>query len=124
MKMESKEETNPPIQPRYVWDIDKTHPEMHTDLEDMLASVMDPELGLTIIELGLVRNIWIADGKGHVKMILTTPFCPFGPSLLEAARVKAEKVLGVPTEVEFSTEFWDPTMMDADSQNSDWGLLP
>ena len=122
--MEKTEETNQSAQPRYVWDIDKTNPEMHSDLEDMLAGVMDPELGLTIIELGLVRNVWISEGKGHVKMILTTPFCPYGPCLLEDARVKAEKVLGVPTEIEFSTEFWDPTMMDVDSQSSDWGLLP
>ncbi len=122
--MEKIDKNNQTAQPRYVWDIDKTHPEMHTDLEDMLAGVSDPELGLTIIELGLVRNIWISEGKGHIKMILTTPFCPYGPALLEEARVKAEKVLKVPTEVEFSPEIWDPTMMDTDSQSSDWGLLP
>lgn len=122
MEMEEASKQSP--QPRYVWDIDKTHPQLHNDLEDMLAEVLDPELGMTIIELGLVRNIWIAEGKGHVKMILTTPFCPYGPSLLENARVQAEKVLGVPTEIEFSPELWDPTMMDADAQSSDWGLLP
>jgi len=52
-----KDETEKITPPRYLWDIDKTHPELHTDLEDMLAGVMDPELGLTIIELGLVRNV-------------------------------------------------------------------
>jgi metal-sulfur cluster biosynthetic enzyme len=54
-------------------------------------------------------------------MILTTPYCPYGPSLMESARKKVEKVLDIPTDITYGKESWDPTMME-DGLNDDWGL--
>jgi metal-sulfur cluster biosynthetic enzyme len=88
---------------------------------EALRTVVDPEIGLNIVQLGLVREIQISDDKLHVVMILTTPFCPYGPQLLEAARIKAQEALGVPTTIEVGMEMWDPSMAE-DGILSDWGL--
>jgi metal-sulfur cluster biosynthetic enzyme len=104
-----------------IWDVENTHPDLIDAIEDSLSQVMDPELGLNIIQLGLIRNIKVEDNKALVTMILTTPYCPYGPSLMESARIKVEKVLDIPTEVIYGKETWDPTMME-DGLNDDWGL--
>jgi metal-sulfur cluster biosynthetic enzyme len=104
-----------------VWDIENTHPEKVLALEDSLSEIMDPELGLNILQLGLVRNIEIKDDHALVTMILTTPFCPYGPSLMESARKNVERVLGQPTKINYGKETWDPTLME-DGLADDWGL--
>ena len=49
---------------------------------DVLKQVDDPELGVNIVDLGLIYEIHIRDEKNvQVIMTLTTPFCPVGPSI-------------------------------------------
>ncbi|MEL7646099.1 MAG: iron-sulfur cluster assembly protein [Anaerolineaceae bacterium] len=115
-----EENTNPAP----LWDIDKTHPQFHNDLIENLAGITDPELGYSILELGLVRNISIENESAHVVMILTTPFCPYGPHMLESTRAKVEQILGLRTELEYGQETWTPEMMEKDLMDDDWGLLP
>jgi len=103
------------------WDIEETHPDLVPALEDNLSEVMDPELGMNVLQLGLVRNIKIADEKATLTMILTTPYCPYGPSIMESARKKVEKAVNLPTNVIYGKETWDPTMME-EGLNDDWGL--
>ncbi|MBP6298250.1 MAG: DUF59 domain-containing protein, partial [Anaerolineae bacterium] len=55
-------------------------------LREALRVVVDPEIGMNIIELGLIRDIDIQPDRGHVTMIMTTPFCPYAPQLLEKTR--------------------------------------
>jgi metal-sulfur cluster biosynthetic enzyme len=104
-----------------VWDVEDTHPELVPALEDGLSTIMDPELGLNIIQLGLIRNIAIKNDHAVVTMILTTPFCPYGPSMMESTRKKAETILDMPTKINYGKETWDPTMME-EGLGDDWGL--
>jgi metal-sulfur cluster biosynthetic enzyme len=90
-------------------------------LEESLSKVIDPELGLNIIQLGLVRNIEMKEDHAVLTMILTTPFCPYGPSIMESARKKAEEVLEMTTKINYGRETWDPTMME-EGLGDDWGL--
>jgi metal-sulfur cluster biosynthetic enzyme len=92
------------------------------EVREALRDVVDPELGLNIIELGLIREVEIKEDSAHVVMILTTPFCPYGPALLEQAREVAEATLQVPTTVEMGREMWDPGMME-EGAGGDWGLF-
>jgi len=73
---------------RPVWDAETEHPELCDQLRKVLSDVIDPELGLNVVQLGLIRNLKIEKDRAIIKMILTTPFCPYGPSMLESTREK------------------------------------
>lgn len=83
---------------------------------------MDPEIGLNVIELGLVRDVVVAEQSAHLTMIMTTPFCPYAPALLEMSRQKAEEALKRPTTVEMAMEMWEPSMME-EGAGAEWGLF-
>lgn len=91
-------------------------------LYEALRVVVDPEIGMNIIELGLVRSVEIEEEKGHVVMIMTTPFCPYAPQLLEQTRRAAQEYLERPTTIEMGLEMWSPEMME-DGAADDWGLF-
>ena len=107
---------------RPVWDAETTHPETCDQLRKGLSQVLDPELGLNIIQLGLIRNVKITDDLTTIKMILTTPFCPYGPSMLESARQKAEQILERPVGIDFGMDAWDFSMME-EGLGMDWGMF-
>ena len=90
-------------------------------MEEGLSEIIDPEMGLNIVQIGLVRNVSLEDDHAVVTMILTTPFCPYGPTIMESTRIKAEEILKIPTKITYGTETWDPTMME-DGISDDWGL--
>lgn len=113
---------NSELNNRPVWSIDETHPFLRPVIEEMLSGVSDPELGYSILELGLVRDIKIEDSIAKMLMILTTPFCPYGPSMLESAREELEKAVALPTTVELGSQIWDPSMMEKGLMDTDWGL--
>ena len=110
------------IQNKPVWDIESTNPELLEPLTEELKKVMDPEIGLNVLELGLVRNVAIISGEAKLVMIMTTPFCPYGPLLLETTRQQAEIGLKIPTSITLSYEPWDPSMMDENAR-SEWGFF-
>ena len=105
-----------------VWEIESTNPDLVEPLITALQKVMDPEIGLNILELGLVRNVAIINGEAKMLMIMTTPFCPYAPALLETTKQQAEIGLNLPTTVTLSFEPWDPSMMD-ESVRSEWGFF-
>jgi len=110
------------IQNNPVWEIESTHPELVEPLINELKKVMDPEIGLNILELGLVRNVLVINGEAKINMIMTTPFCPYGQALLETAREKAEVGLKLPTSITLGYEPWDPSMMDENAR-MEWGFF-
>lgn len=80
-----------------------------------LRGVKDPELGLNIVDIGLVYDVTVSEaGDAHVKMTLTSPGCPSGPEILEDARVVVQQVEGVNSaEIELVWEpYWTPDRMD------------
>jgi metal-sulfur cluster biosynthetic enzyme len=86
---------------------------MATDLEirAALEEVVDPEINLNIIELGLVREIDQSVEPSKVQMLLTTPFCPYAPQIMSQVKAVVERVTGKPAEVEILAEQWTPEMM-------------
>ncbi len=103
------------------WTIHNTHPELVEPAREKLAEVVDPEIGMNIIQLGLVRDITIEENTARLKMILTTPFCPYGPAMVDMTRQKAQEGLKMPVTVEMGMEVWDFSMME-DPSALDWGL--
>ena len=90
-------------------------------LRNALREVEDPELGMDIVELGLVRQINIQPDVTEIKMIMTTPFCPYGPALLEQTRRTAEAHLQTPVKITLGMEMWEPSMMEG-GPPPEWGL--
>ncbi|WP_054521068.1 metal-sulfur cluster assembly factor [Thermanaerothrix daxensis] len=113
-----------PSQPgtnRPAWDAEATHPEACNKLREALREIIDPEIGLNVIQLGLIRNVRIEPDQVMIRMILTTPFCPYGPALIEMTRQKAEQALGIPAFIELGMEMWDFSMME-EGIDLGWGL--
>ena len=91
-------------------------------IKNALRTVYDPELGLNVVELGLIRKIEVQPDLTEITMLLTTPFCPYGPTLVEQARRAVEKVTEKPARVTLAMEMWDPSMMEGGSPK-EWGLF-
>ncbi len=62
----------------------------HEELMFALRRVIDPELGINIVDLGLVYEAVVVDGCAKIRMTMTTPACPMGPYLTE----EVERALG------------------------------
>ena len=80
-----------------------------------LRAVKDPELGLNIIDIGLVYDVTVSDaGQAHVTMTLTSPGCPAGAEIMEDVRQTIADLEGVTgVEVELVWEpYWTPERMD------------
>ena len=103
------------------WTIHTTHPDKVKDAREKLSEVVDPEIGMNIIQLGLVRDISIENDIARVKMILTTPFCPYGPAMVEMTKAKATEGLHMPVTIEMGMDMWDFSMME-DPSALDWGM--
>jgi len=103
------------------WAIHDTHPEMVQTVREKLSEVVDPEIGMNIIQLGLVREVSYENEIARLKMILTTPFCPYAPAMIEMTRQKAVEAFGKPVTVEMGMEMWDFSMME-DPSALDWGM--
>ena len=71
-----------------------------------LKPVMDPEIGLSIVDLGLIYDVHLDGDRVNVRMTLTTPACPYGPELIDAVRQAVKRLEGVKT-VDIDV-VWDP----------------
>lgn len=82
-----------------------------------LKVVQDPEIGLGLVDLGLIYDVNVRDnGAVDVRMTLTTPACPYGEMLVTQAHDAVEAVEGV-TEAKIDlvwTPTWDPKTMASD----------
>jgi metal-sulfur cluster biosynthetic enzyme len=80
-----------------------------------LRGVKDPELGLNIIDIGLVYDVTVSEaGEAHVTMTLTSPGCPAGAEIMDDVRTTLTDLEGITAvEVELVWEpYWTPERMD------------
>ena len=75
---------------------------------DALRSVVDPEIGMNVVELALIKQILLGQNETEIKMILTTPFCPYAGSMIAQVQEQAESVVEHPVKVTLLAERWDP----------------
>ena len=83
---------------------------------EALKQVEDPELGLNIVDLGLVYDIDVEGSNVNVRMTLTSPGCPVGPQILNGSKIVLEDLDGVEeVNVELVWEpFWSPDRINPD----------
>jgi metal-sulfur cluster biosynthetic enzyme len=75
---------------------------------DSLRSVVDPEIGMNVVELALIKQILLGPDSTEIKMILTTPFCPYAGSMIAQVKEQAESVVEHDVKVTLLAERWDP----------------
>lgn len=77
-----------------------------------LREVIDPEIGVNLVDLGLIREVQIADDRIHVKMVLTIPGCPLARHLVTQVQGKVETVAeGRSVDVQLLDEPWEPASL-------------
>ena len=87
--------------------------QLRVDLKYALKNVIDPEMGIDIYELGLVREMDIIDEHNiEIKMIMTSVFCPMADEILANVKKEVSNVKGVESvNVELLMEPWDQSML-------------
>jgi metal-sulfur cluster biosynthetic enzyme len=88
------------------------------DVQEVLRDVIDPELGLDFVELGLIYDIAIDGGTVKITYSLTTPACPIGPQVSEQIEEFVSELDGV-ERVEPVMTFsppWTPERMSEDAK--------
>jgi metal-sulfur cluster biosynthetic enzyme len=88
------------------------------EVEEALTNVIDPELGLDFVELGLIYGIEVDDGDVMVTFTLTSPGCPIGPQVSEQIEEFVGELDGV-RSVESTMTFtppWTPDRMSEDAK--------
>jgi len=88
------------------------------EVEEALTNVIDPELGLDFVELGLVYDIEVDGGTVDITFTLTTPACPIGPQVSEQMKEFVGELDGVEAvnpHMVFSPP-WSPDRMSEDAK--------
>ena len=88
------------------------------DVQDALTNVIDPELGLDFVELGLIYDVEIEGADVFVTFTLTSPGCPIGPQVSEQIEEfvsELDDVARVYPKMVF-TPPWTPDLMSEDAK--------
>lgn len=88
-------------------------------LESLRRSVIDPEVGINIVDLGLVESLEVSPEGIVLGLIMTTPTCPQGESLLDQSRRAIEAVAAANQSVEavlLDSPFWTPQRMSEEAR--------
>jgi metal-sulfur cluster biosynthetic enzyme len=91
---------------------------MDTMIRERLKEVYDPELGVNIIDLGLVYDVEFQEGNVHIRMTLTTPGCPMHDTMVGGVE-RALKTLPTVQSVKVDVVWepvWSPERMSADAK--------
>jgi metal-sulfur cluster biosynthetic enzyme len=88
------------------------------DVQEVLRDVIDPELGLDFVELGLIYDIEIEGGNVKITYSLTTPACPIGPQVAEQIEEFVSELDGVEhvNPVMTFSPPWTPERMSEDAK--------
>ena len=88
------------------WDTQRRATELA--ILDALRAVVDPEIGMNVVELALIKQILLGENATEIKMILTTPFCPYAGAMIQQVKEQAESEVDHDVKVTLLAERWDP----------------
>ncbi|MFQ5856610.1 MAG: metal-sulfur cluster assembly factor [Anaerolineae bacterium] len=94
-------------------------------IREALRMVVDPELGIDVVTLGLIRDIvFHSEDDTEVQMIMTTPFCPYAGAIIQQVQqVAAHAVDGAARVTLLDEPMWEPSMMEGGDIFGEWGLI-
>lgn len=99
-------------------------PKLKQKIYEALKSVHDPELGISVVDLGLIYGVEVIDGSAFIKMTMTSPFCPVAGMITEGVKNSVESIEGVARcEIEITFDPpWTPEKM-SDEAKEQLGIL-
>jgi len=78
-------------------------------VREVLKNVLDPEIGISVIDLNMIKTVAITDKEINIEMVLTIPGCPMAAYMMESVKTEAEKVAeGRSVNVRKLDEKWIP----------------
>jgi metal-sulfur cluster biosynthetic enzyme len=95
------------------------------ELMEALKSVYDPEIGLSIVDLGLVYGVRVEQPKVIIDMTLTTPMCPLGPVIKSQAYSVLTSRFPQIEDVDMNVVWeprWDPRTMASEEAKAELGI--
>jgi len=97
------------------WEIQMSETDLAEAVREELRGVIDPELGINIVDLGLIYDVEVEDAHAKVTMTLTSPGCPAGGQIMMSAQHAAEAAEGIEkADVNLVWKpFWTPDRIDA-----------
>ncbi len=85
-------------------------------IREALRDVIDFEIGLDVVSMGMIRNVEEVDDKIKITMILTSPMCPMASFMLQQVHTRASEVTEKEVEVGLGRELWKPDMMEPEAK--------
>lgn len=83
-----------------------------------LRDVIDFEIGLDVVSMGMIRDIDVSDESISITMILTSPMCPMASMMMGQVRDRAAELTEKPVEVVMGRELWKPEMMEEEAREA------
>ena len=90
------------------------HLASHEDIMKLLESIIDPETGINIVDMGLIYEVAPSDEGIFIKMGMTSAACPMGDLILEDMNRALRTIYAMPSKIDIEVTFnppWDPSMM-------------
>jgi len=91
------------------------------EVRTALREVIDPEIGMNVVDLGLVYGVQIEDAHVRIQLTMTSPACPLGDMIADDAMAKVRAHTKEPVLVEVELVWdppWNPGMMSADARRA------
>lgn len=95
------------------------------DIREALRHVIDPEIGVNIVDLGLVYRVGVEGARARIAMTMTSPACPLADYLKDLVTSAIHERVSDIADVDIQLEWeppWDPRMMSDEARRQlDWG---
>ena len=95
------------------------------EIREAIRPVQDPELAISVVDLGLIYNIEVDGTTAKIDMTLTSPYCPLGPQMLQAVKNAVEAIPDIEAaDIRLVwTPVYDPHTMASEDAKIELGLI-
>jgi len=83
-----------------------------------LRDVIDFEIGLDVVAMGMIREIEMGEESVTITMILTSPMCPMASFMMNQVKERASEITDKPVTVVMGKELWKPDLMEQEARDA------
>jgi metal-sulfur cluster biosynthetic enzyme len=87
-------------------------------IRQALRDVIDFEVGLDVVAMGMIRDVEVDGDDVKITMILTSPMCPMASFMVQQVNARASEVTDKVVEVVLGQEMWKPDMMEPEAKEA------